>query len=375
MGYCECAENYGGLHCNDYDETDDCVNADDSPRCMHEGSCIDLFEQYTCTCDNIPWTGAHCEIYKPPPLECNNGGTRHVDDKVGTEYCDCADGWSGLTCEQQDPIDDCTSNPCANGGTCQDLIGSYRCECPRDWTGRNCETPESIDRDDCAFEEAVAKANLTKLIQRGSGAMTTEMKALQAQPAEWSKVCLHHGQCHDQTKGFVCECLTGFSGVYCEDSSAQAARLKRHHAVQQQRQEHQEARTAARRREQRKQEAARTIGREGNDGGWGWDVVVFVLLMAFMLAAVLWGRPGLNGDGRAALLQGGGERLDTFVTKSKQRILGSKGPLRSGGGHSKDSTLASTTALAKSGSVSPSPGTTWANPNGGPSIYDCDEAL
>merc|ERR1711865_1326387 len=161
--------------------------------------------------------------------------------------------------------------------------------------------------------------------------------------------------------------MGGFSGVYCEDSSAQAARLKRHHAVQQQRQEHQEARTAARRQEQRKQEAARTIGREGNDGGWGWDVVVFVMLMAFMLAAVLfWGRAGL---------QGGGERLDTFVTKSKQRILGSKGPLRSGGGHSKDSTLTSTTALAKSGSVSPSPGTTWANPNAGPSIYDCDEAL
>ena len=95
--------------------------------------------------------------------------------------------------------------------------------------------------------------------------------------------------------------------------------------------------------------------------------------MNSMLAAVLCGRRGgLNGGGRAAL-QGSGKRLDTFVTKSKQRIVGSKGPLRSGGGHCKDSILPATLVSAKSGSVSP--GTTWANPNTGPSIYDCDEAL
>ncbi|XP_004695699.1 PREDICTED: coagulation factor VII [Condylura cristata] len=34
----------------------------------------------------------------------------------------------------------CASNPCQNGGSCQDQLQSYLCFCPQDFEGRNCET-------------------------------------------------------------------------------------------------------------------------------------------------------------------------------------------------------------------------------------------
>ncbi|XP_044106090.1 coagulation factor VII isoform X4 [Neovison vison] len=36
--------------------------------------------------------------------------------------------------------DQCASNPCRNGGSCEDQLGSYICFCPDSFQGRNCET-------------------------------------------------------------------------------------------------------------------------------------------------------------------------------------------------------------------------------------------
>ena len=36
--------------------------------------------------------------------------------------------------------DECLSNPCINGGTCQDAINSYTCTCIAGYTGYSCET-------------------------------------------------------------------------------------------------------------------------------------------------------------------------------------------------------------------------------------------
>jgi len=37
-------------------------------------------------------------------------------------------------------IDDCSSNPCQNGGSCTDAVNGYTCSCVVPYTGTNCET-------------------------------------------------------------------------------------------------------------------------------------------------------------------------------------------------------------------------------------------
>ncbi|XP_038658270.1 LOW QUALITY PROTEIN: coagulation factor VII-like [Scyliorhinus canicula] len=47
--------------------------------------------------------------------------------------------------------DQCASDPCQNGGSCQDLFQRYLCICPEKFEGWNCET-EKTNRVECIFE-------------------------------------------------------------------------------------------------------------------------------------------------------------------------------------------------------------------------------
>ena len=39
----------------------------------------------------------------------------------------------------EEHLDDCSSNPCLNGGSCTDGIHDYECNCPGNYSGKNCE--------------------------------------------------------------------------------------------------------------------------------------------------------------------------------------------------------------------------------------------
>ena len=40
-------------------------------------------------------------------------------------------------------IDECSSNPCVNDGTCTDGVNGYVCDCPDEYTGDTCQGNES----------------------------------------------------------------------------------------------------------------------------------------------------------------------------------------------------------------------------------------
>lgn len=40
---------------------------------------------------------------------------------------------------------DCSSNPCVNGGSCNDEINGYKCTCAAGFTGTRCEIGKQFD--------------------------------------------------------------------------------------------------------------------------------------------------------------------------------------------------------------------------------------
>jgi hypothetical protein len=85
---------------------------------------------------------------------------------------------ASMSCED---IDECLSNPCANGGTCINLTNGFGCQCPNGFNGTTCE--ERIDY--CAVNNR----------------------------------CQNGGTCRNlpESASITCDCPEGFSGVYCQE--------------------------------------------------------------------------------------------------------------------------------------------------------------
>ncbi|CAH1779949.1 unnamed protein product, partial [Owenia fusiformis] len=78
---------------------------------------------------------------------CLNGGT--CDDGFHGYTCSCVPGYEGLRCDID--IDECTSNPCPNGGTCNDVVNGYTCSCVPGYEGLRCD----VDIDECSSNPCI----------------------------------------------------------------------------------------------------------------------------------------------------------------------------------------------------------------------------
>ncbi len=153
------------------------VNECQSNPCENGAICNDMIDQYNCTC--IPgYTGINCETGKTIPTcfclfqtmhyrscldinecqsnPCVNGST--CSDMINQYNCTCIPGYTGIHCETGKTIptcfclfqimhfsscldiNECQSNPCDNGATCNDMIDQYSCTCSPDYTGIHCES-------------------------------------------------------------------------------------------------------------------------------------------------------------------------------------------------------------------------------------------
>lgn len=87
--------------------------------------------------------GTHCEIDidECSPNPCKNGGL--CTDGINGFNCTCLHGWRGDNCEKTY----CALSPCENGGNCSQEMNSrgYRCTCEYGYTGDQCEV------DECSF--------------------------------------------------------------------------------------------------------------------------------------------------------------------------------------------------------------------------------
>ncbi len=88
----------------------------------------------TATAEKLP-----CPSIVPNP--CLNKGTCMY---LGHEItCNCANTFAGTFCTER--VDFCSSQPCHNGGTCQN-VGQYdgKCQCLPGYSGRFCEGKNNI---------------------------------------------------------------------------------------------------------------------------------------------------------------------------------------------------------------------------------------
>lgn len=146
---------------------------------------------------------------------CLNGG-RCIDDCITGNRsftCSCLAGFTGRRCQIN--VDECASQPCQNGGTCEDQINGFTCCCRPGFTGAVCET----DIDECKDRPCLNNG----LCVQGAGTFTcmcepgytgvlceTGLNRCESQP------CLNGGECVNQSTNFTCICPDTFTGVLCE---------------------------------------------------------------------------------------------------------------------------------------------------------------
>ena len=126
---------------------------------------------------------------------CANGGEcEHVSFPMPHTSCHCVGGYEGPHCEDA-PAGPCSPNPCMNGGSCASdgrfPIAGATCTCVGGYSGSECETAPAVDL--CAV---VSCAN------GGSCAV------------------VHGGSVFAPTETAECQCVGGFSGDSCEVAPA-----------------------------------------------------------------------------------------------------------------------------------------------------------
>ncbi|XP_036426286.1 sushi, nidogen and EGF-like domain-containing protein 1 [Colossoma macropomum] len=191
--------------------TDDVVEVETTTNVGYPGRWIfriDDAQVQVGSCNN---SASVCPNLRP----CLNGG-RCIDDCITGNpsfTCSCLAGFTGHRC--QIDVDECSSYPCQNGGTCADQVNSFICQCPLGFTGTICET----DIDECQENPCLNGARCIE----GVGSFTCECQAGYTGPVCETDVnecestpCLNGGECEDRVNNYTCTCTANFTGNHCE---------------------------------------------------------------------------------------------------------------------------------------------------------------
>ena len=112
-------------------------------------------------------------------------------------------------------INECSSNPCLNGGKCVGQFNGYVCNCQPGYGGVLCQTGEYF-----AYFDVIHLAHINYVFFIFCGFIKslaifshdTDINECSSNP------CLNGGKCVDQVNDFVCSCQAGYKGARCQIS-------------------------------------------------------------------------------------------------------------------------------------------------------------